>query len=236
MNPWIETAGSLLLALVGVILGRWFSRQPRGWWMAGHFIPLLLLLLIALPRYFSDLEFVPPMSWLISGRTKFALAGFISTLILTTPLSRLPDRRFRAWIVILMTLLVVYSSAWPFLAPAFNRAHLAGLTTRIDGNGVCEQSNDYTCGPASAVTALLRLGLPAEEGTIAIAAHTSSAIGTPPDLLRDALKRLYPTNGLICEYRHFKSIADLQNGGFTLAVIKFAPLVDHYVTVLEVTQ
>jgi hypothetical protein len=52
----------------------------------------------------------------------------------------------------------------PFLAPAFNRGYLAGLKTRIDADGVCRQSSEYTCGPAAAVTALRKLGLPAEEG------------------------------------------------------------------------
>jgi hypothetical protein len=33
-------------------------------------------------------------------------------------------------------------------------AELAALTTRLDADGVCRQSNHYTCGPAAAVTAL----------------------------------------------------------------------------------
>ena len=38
----------------------------------------------------------------------------------------------------------------------------------------------------------------------------------------------------MCEYRGFRNVAELKKAGLTLAVIKFALFVDHYVTVLEV--
>jgi ABC-type bacteriocin/lantibiotic exporter with double-glycine peptidase domain len=124
---------------------------------------------------------------------------------------------------------------WPFLAPAFNRNHLAALKTYIDADGVCHQSSDYTCGPAAAVTALRQMGLPAAESQIALSAHTSAAIGTPPDLLCAALHRLYRTNALVCEYRHFNSLSELKlAGGLTLAVVKFGFMVDHYVAVMAI--
>jgi ABC-type bacteriocin/lantibiotic exporter with double-glycine peptidase domain len=101
---------------------------------------------------------------------------------------------------------------------------------------VCRQNTSYTCGPAAAVTGLRALGFPAEEGELAILANTSMAIGTPPDLLCAALQKRYAPEGLDCRYRHFDSIATLKNEGLTLAIIKFAFLVDHYVAVLEVTD
>ncbi len=236
MNPWLETLGALLLAGLGALLGWWFSRLPKPWWTLGYFLPLALVMLIGSTRGYSALEFVPPMSWLVAGRTEFALGGFIGTMVLTTPLMRLPRRRDRLAVVLFMGLLVALCSVWPFLAPAFNRGYLASLRTKIDPDGVCRQSTEYNCGPAAAVTALRKLGLPAEEGPIAIAAHTSTAIGTPPDMLGEALRELYPTNGLVCEYRHFNSVSELRHGGLTLAVIKFGLLVDHYVAVLAVTD
>jgi len=110
------------------------------------------------------------------------------------------------------------------------------VKTNIDADGVCRQSNDYTCGPAAAVTALRKLGFSAEEGQIAILARTSSATGTPPDMLADALRQHYGGQGLVCEYRLFKDIAQLRSAGLTLAVIELAFMVDHYVLVLEVTD
>ena len=234
MSPLIETIAVSLLAVAGWLLGRWCSRLPKPWWLLGYFVPLALIVLVALPRLDRRLEFVPPMSWLISGRTLFAISGFVVTMILTTPLSRLPVPGQRRAVCLFMVLLVLSSSVWPFFAPVLNRRFQASLVTRLDLDGICRQSTDYNCGPAAAVTALRKLGLPAEEGEIAIAAHTSTAIGTPPDVLKAALQKRYGRHGLIVEYRHFNSIAELNNGGVTLAVVKFGLLVDHYVAVLEV--
>jgi len=86
------------------------------------------------------------------------------------------------------------------------------------------------------VTALRKLGLPAEEGEIAILSGTTSSTGTPPDFLAAALQKRYGRDGLIVEYRAFKDVSELRQAGLTLAVIKFSFLVDHYVTVLQVTD
>jgi len=235
MNPWLETGGVVILGTVGVALGRRFSRLPNPYWTLGYFVPLALIFLIGLAYRFRPLEFIAPFSWLMAGRTEFALTALTGTMVLTTPLSRLPLRRDRAAVTLLMVCVVLQVAAWPLLAPAFNRAKLAALITRIDSDGVCLQNTDYTCGPAAAVTALRRLGLPSEEGEIALLCGTSSAMGTPPDILCRKLQKRYGPAGLRCEYRSFRSVKDLrQPGGHTLALQKFAFLLDHYVTVLEV--
>lgn len=225
-----------MLALLGVLAGRAFSRLRKPYWALGYCMPLLLICLIGSTRRNSVLEFIPPMSWLVAGRIEFALSALITTMVFTTPLSRLPGTRQRVLVSIFMMVVVLATSVWPFLAPAFNRGYLVSLKTNIDEDGICRQSNDYTCGPAAAVTALRKLGLPAEEGKIALAAHTSTAIGTEPDLLCTALQTLYRTNAIACEYRHFKSISELKRDGITLAVIKFGFMVDHYVAVLNVSD
>jgi len=69
-------------------------------------------------------------------------------MVLTTPLSRLPLRRDRILVAVLMVALVGGTSVWPFLAPAFNQRELAALRTRLDADGVCLQGTGYTCGPA----------------------------------------------------------------------------------------
>jgi hypothetical protein len=234
MNPWLETSGVLVLGIAGVALGRWFSRQPKWYWTLGYFIPLTLIVLIGLAHRLRTLELSPPFSWLMTGRREFALTALIATMVLTTPLTRLRTRRDRAAIGLLMVLVCFQVAAWPFLAPAFNRDKLATLKTRIDSDGVCLQNTDYTCGPAAAVTALRRLGFPAEEGEIAILCGTTTAIGTPPDILCRALQHRYGPDGLTGEYRAFRSVNELEGTGYTLALMKFAFLLDHYVTVLNV--
>jgi predicted double-glycine peptidase len=236
MNPWVESLAVLLLAVGGVLLGAWFSRLTRPWWLLGYFIPLSLVILYAIATHRPALGFYPPISWMMLGRNKFAVIGFIGSMVLTTPLLKLPLFRDRLAVSVLMIGVVLLTSVWPFLAPAFNQQFLAGLTTKIDSDGVCLQSTDYTCGPASAVTALQKLGFKADEGEIALLAHTSSATGTPPDILAKALQNRYRSEGLKSEYRIFNDVSELKTCLPTLVVIKFSFMLDHYVTVLDVTD
>jgi hypothetical protein len=236
MNPWAETVVAVFVALAGVALGRWFSRLPKPYWTLGYFIPLALILLYVLALHIAELGFIPPVSWMMSGRRRFAIFGFITTLMLTTPLPKLHRKEQQVGVVLLQFVFVFTMGVWPYLAPALNRGYLAQLKTRIDAEGICRQSNDYNCGPAAAVTALRKLGLPAEEGEIAILTHTSRATGTEPDVLAQKLQAHYGKDGLIAEYRVFKSISELKAAGLTLAVVKFNFMVDHFVTVLEVTD
>jgi len=235
-RPWLEAGGVCLLTLSGGGLGWWFSKRPAPWWLAGYFLPLIAILIYATGMHVPALAGCPPFSWLVAGRTKFTIAGFLAALILITPLSRIRRRSARILIFSLLVLLAWHMSVWPFLAPAFNRHYLASLQTTIDPNGVCLQSNDYNCGPAAAVTALRRLGFTAEEGEIAILAHTSSAIGTPPDLLTTALRKRYGPEGLEADHRVFHNVKELHDAGLTLVIIKFSFMLDHYIAVLEVTQ
>jgi hypothetical protein len=182
------------------------------------------------------LEFSWPLRWLGAGRREFAILAFAGTMVLTTPLTRLPRRGQRLAVGVFMGLVVVRLSVLPFLAPAFYLKKLAALVTRVDSDGVCLQSTDYTCGPAAAVTALRRLGLPAEEGELAVRCRTNPFSGTAPDILCEVLQGHYGEQGLRCQYRPFTSIAELKQAGPTLAVMKLTWLVDHYVTVLEVTD
>lgn len=44
-----QTTGVILLAGFGIFLGRWISRQRSRVWLAGYAVPLLLVLIIAVP-------------------------------------------------------------------------------------------------------------------------------------------------------------------------------------------
>jgi predicted double-glycine peptidase len=235
VNAWQESFAVTLLALAGVGLGHWFSRLPRWYWTLGYFIPLLLLFLLWLPGQINVLFFAPPFSWLTAGRTEYAIAGVITTTILTTPLSRVTQPRLRGLVMAFMLVVSLFGSILPFAGPALIRGYLAGLKTNVDKDGVCLQSNDYNCGPAAAVTSLRRLGLPAEEGQLAIWAHTSSVAGTAPDVLAEAIADHYTAQGLRVEYRFLGKISELK-GVESLAVIRYGFMVDHYVAVLELDE
>jgi predicted double-glycine peptidase len=233
LTPWFESLVVVSIGLSAFLLGRWFSKLPKPYWLIGYAIPLGLIVLYCIAIFVPELTYVPPISCMMIGRSRFVSFNFVAAMMLSAPLTRLTQKRnrvvVRAFIAVLTAMSVV-----PFLAPAFNRSYLAGLKTRMDADGVCRQSNEYTCGPAAAVTALRKLGLAAEEGEIAILAHTSSLTGTEPDVLAKVIQDRYRTNGLVVEYRSFRSLDDLKDVGPIVAVMKFNALQDHCVTIFEV--
>lgn len=235
MNLWLAAAVAFLFSILGVFLGTLFSKLRTPYWAIGFLIALSLVLVYALAFHVPVLLFIPPFSWLLMGIKKFATLGFVATLVLTTPLSRVPQARNRKMILVLMGMVVFYFSIWPFLAAMMDRKELSRLKTKLDKDGICLQSTAYTCGPASAVTALQKLGLPAEEGQIGILSCTSDREGTPADMLAAGLEKEYGTHGLTVICRAFGSISELKQAGLTLAVIKYSLLEDHWVTVLDVT-
>ena len=233
LDPWIESLAVASIAVAAFLLGRWLSRLPAPYWLIGYLFPLALILLYCLATFEPRVALAPPVSWMATGRSRFVTFNFVTTMVLSAPLARLARKRNRVMVELLILVLSL-TSLLPFLAPALNQPYLAGLKTRLDPDGVCRQSNEYTCGPAAAVTALRKLGFPAEEGEIAILARTSSLTGTEPDTLAKALQKRYGADGLLVEYRAFKDLDDLKKAGLTVAVLQFNALQDHCVTILGV--
>ena len=229
---WIETLGVVLLALAGTGISKWLAK--KSYWILGFLIPFLFLAVIGTARYFSGLEFYPPVSWLMTGRREFAAIALITTMLLATPVSRGVSTRLKILVYIFLACIVTYFSVLPFLLPGIIKEDLLNLKTRFDSKGVCLQSNGYNCGPAAAVTALRHLGFTAEEGQLAVLAHTNPIAGTPPDSLCLAIQKHYAKEGLLCKNRKFKSISEMRGLEPVIAVVKYSFLVDHYVTVLAV--
>ncbi len=236
MNPWLETIAVSIVVVSGIVLGRVFSGFRRPYWLGGYVLSALLITILLIARCNSALYFGQPLWWFIAGRAKFVILALATTIGLTTSLSRLPSKLERFAICTLMAVVVVWFSILPFLFPALIKDHLSNIETELDLDGICFQTTNYTCGPAAAVTALRRLGLPAQEGEIAVLAHTSPVTGTLPKCLYSALQNRYGADGLICQYQRFNSIAQLKNAGITLAVVKNAFLLDHCVAILEVSD
>ena len=78
--------------------------------------------------------------------------------------------------------------------------------------------------------------MPAEEGELAVLAHTTFAAGTPADSLCAAITERYGKDGVRCAYREFDSVTELRGKEPVIALVKYGLLVDHYVTVLAVTE
>ena len=236
MNPWFETTGVVLVAVLGIFLGRIFSGFRRPYWTLGYFLPCILIAMLLLVRCNSALNFVWPFSWITTGRVRFFSLSLAVSMGLTVPLSRLPRKCEKLLVCIVMALFVTWFSVLPFLIPALIKDRLSNLKTRLDSNGVCLQTTDYTCGPAAAVTALGKLGFSAEEGEIAVLSYSSPVIGTLPAFLCSALQNRYGAEGLKCRYRRFDSLDQLRDAGVTLAMVKDAFLLDHCLTVLKVSN
>lgn len=200
----LEISVAVAIALSGVLPGWIFSRLRNPYWAIGYVIPLGLIFIFALANLWPSLSVAPPISWIVLGRNKYAFGGFISTFILTAPLSRLRQKPARVLLCAMMAVLVFGMCVWPLLPSMLDRAELLRLKTQIDANGICLQSNEYTCGAAAAVTALRKFGFPAEEGDIAVLARTSYFNGTEPDILAEQLQKRYGKDGLIAEYRVFQ--------------------------------
>jgi predicted double-glycine peptidase len=236
MNPWLETLGVVLIAVFGVVAGRIFSRFRKPYWVLGYILPSVLIAMLAMLRFKSNLYFVSPFSWIAAGRVRYVVLSLAVSMGLTVPLSRLPYKFEKLIVCVLMAGFVSWFSVLPFLMPALIKERLSNLQTKFDKNGICRQTTDYTCGPAAAVTALGKLGLRANEGELAVLSYSSPVTGTLPECLSSALQDRYSAEGLSCRYRRFDSIAQLKNAGITLALVREAFLMDHCLAVLEVTD
>ena len=234
MNPWLETFGVVLIIALSILAGRVFSGFRKPYWILGYFVPCIIIITLGMTRFYNELNFIRPFSWISTGRFRYVVLSLSVSIGLTVMVPRLPRKWERIVVCILMIVFVTWSSILPFLFPALIKDHLSNLTTRFDKNGICRQTTKYTCGPAAAVTALGKLGLSAKEGEIAILSYTSPVSGTLPAMLCSALQNRYSAEGLICKYQRFDSIDQLKNAGVTLAVVRDAFLVDHCIVVLEV--
>lgn len=204
--------------------------------MLGYFVPLLIVAVIILERHYFQIRYSVPFEWLAHGRREFVVLGAAATMLLTTPLSRVPSRSSRRAIIVFQVMFVLCGSVAVFLGPAMIRGQMATLKTNLDRDGVCLQSTGYTCAPASAVTVLRKLGFPADEGAIAIAARTGPFSGTQDDLLIEGLKGLYAKAELAFVLKSFTNITEMRAYLPLMAAIKYDFWTDHMVAVLEVTD
>jgi hypothetical protein len=234
MGGWFETAGVILIVVLGATAGRAFSRLKNPHWGWGYCVSLALIALVLAATYISSKTFVPVLIWISGGRMRFVIIGLAVAMGSTTLLGRLKNRIEKVVVFVLMTAVLIWGTVLPFFVPVLIRKDLRNLRTRINADNICVQTTNYTCGPAAAVTALRRIGLTAQEGEIAILSHTSPVVGTLPWCLYSAIQQRYAAQGIECQLRHFNSVGELRGQDVTLVVVRDAFLLDHCVAVLEV--
>lgn len=234
MNPWSETLVAAAGGIAGAFIGLRLAKSPKLWWL-GYTIPLAYILAIGAAARWPQTAALPLLAWSTMGRVRHLVAGFAIGLLFCSLIPKLGAQRQRVVVGLLTLLAVVQYSVWPCLASVLNRDFLRALPTHVDDDGVCRQSTDYTCGPAAAVTALRRLGITAGEGDIALRARTSTATGTPPDLLTQAINEAHSRHGVRATMAHWKDLSDLAKPGVHLVVVKYSLMLDHWVAIQEIT-
>lgn len=236
MILWLETLGILLIAITGIILGRWASYRSTSARIFAMGISFAVVGLILLSRLGGLWETVPLLCPIAASRLRFVLLSFAVTLGLTAPLTQLRSYASRFITCLVMSFFIAILISFPFLGPALIQSDLSNSQTRFDIDGVCRQSQPFTCGPAAAVTALNRFGIEASEGHLAMAAHTSPVIGTSPWDLYKTLESNYADTGIEYSFLHMRSIDQLPDDAVLLAVVRDAPASDHCVAVLGVNE
>ena len=98
------------------------------------------------------------------GRIYIWWPAFFAFVVLGIAASRTVARKPR---VAFITCAVIYGLITLYRLFAVHCMDLAPLEHKVGADGVCRQSTDWTCGPASAVTLLLHYRIPATEGEMA---------------------------------------------------------------------
>jgi len=232
MGLWLETVGILLIAVCGLAAGLWASKHSpvaRVTVMVSSFI---IIVVILLARQSILWELLPPLRPIAAGRLRFVLLVLAVTMGLTAPLSQLRSHISRFVTCLILSVFLAILITLPFMGPAMIQRNLSNMPTKLDIDGVCRQTQPFTCGPAAAVTALKHFGFNAAEGKLAVAARTSPVIGTSPWNLYQTLKDNYAGQGLRCSFGYLDSLEAVPQNSIVLAVVKDATLIDHCVTIL----
>lgn len=228
----LDLVGVFLVLSMGLALGYRSSRSQR-LWILGYAVPVGLLFLVGLLRHLPKYSLMPGLQWILSGRNEYFLLAVVVSVLFGNLIPRIPQLRLKILVAIFMSIAGLNYCVSPFVLPIILYRYHHRLQTVIDPTGVCIQQTRYTCGPAAAVTALKHLGVDAQEGLLAIHAYSSPISGTPEDWLCRAIQTLYGQHGIRCHTRSFDSIDPLGGLCPVIAVVEYAPLVDHYITILE---
>jgi predicted double-glycine peptidase len=233
MSLWVETIGILFMAVCGLATGAWASRRSPAARLTAMALAIGLVGIILLARYNTLWDLIPPLRPIAVGRLRFILMILAVTIGLTAPLNQLRSIVSRFATCVIMSVFLAVLITLPFLGPALVQENLSNSPTLLDVDGVCIQSQPFTCGPAAAVTALKYCGFQAAEGRLAVAARTSPVIGTSPWNLYRAVKSGYGDSGLRCSFRYLGSLDAIPGDSIALVIVKDAGLSDHCVTVLD---
>lgn len=228
----LETIGVLVLACLMAFAGWKITRREGKAWIVSFFLALPFVLFVILLNRIPILVYSTALAWVAQGRVEFMIMATCMPFIFGLLIPRLSNKRQRFVVGLFVVIGTGYFIIMPFLDPVIVYAQMKdGKALMIDD--VYIQSTNFTCGAASAVTALRQFGIEAVEAEMALAASTSRAWGTSEHMLAGAIERMYSKEGIHCEVRTFDEPTELIGLCPVIVIVKYRPLVDHYVTVLE---
>ena len=228
-----QSIGVIVLALIGAYLGFRLFQIKQDWSILGYGALFALPAIIALTVWVPQLQMFVPFKWVVANRTEFTIMALACPMLMTALIFHLNQKRKKVWVGMFTGIFIFQFSVLPFLVPAFTYARQSQHVTQLDWDGICMQSSSYNCGPAAAVTALRRIGVPAEESTLALAAYTNQIKGTPIDSLSAAVFKEY---GIVCKVTYAANLEDMIGKEPFVAQLKFTQSSDHYVTVLKIDE
>jgi predicted double-glycine peptidase len=220
MSPWQETVLAVAISLACFCCAIFYKRLSTAWMVCG-------VAGVAAAWIFTD--------FLSRQENGYLLAAAVP--MFTAPLFRFPLSAIVRIGLGTAALVVTTWAGWlEFLSPALCRAELSRVKTWMTADGVCLQQTPYTCGPASAVTILRRLGVNAEEGEIALLSRSSRHAGTDPDELTTAIRQRFVQDGIHADAKNLRTFEELCQSVPALTVVRWGPTLDHWVAVLEITD
>lgn len=229
----LETTAVVLLAVLFAGIGIFISRKKSRAWLFSFLGAFPFILFVILMNRTPVLFYQLGLSRLTEGRNEYVIMAVTMPFIFGLLIPRLTVRRQRIAIGLFAALCIAYFSLPPFLDPVLLYHQMANNETQIEDD-VCLQSTGYTCGAASAVTALKCFGIDADERRLAYASHTSRIWGTTQYMLADAIEQQFADQGIHCQVRTFETIDDMQACCPVIMIIHYKAMLDHFVTVLAV--
>jgi predicted double-glycine peptidase len=222
-----------LIAFPLLAFGGWFAGRRlalhRRWWVlvvAGFALFAVVIAGHRVPR----LSVIPPMSWTISPAMNPFLMTAAIALVFGILLPKLAPGRARPAARIVLVAMTIYYGLLPPALVLASRLYLERIPTRFDLNRVCRQSTSYTCGPAAAVTCLMKIGIDARESDLAVRAQSTPSFGTDAPRLAAAVNDRFPE--IRCVYGYFDSLDAIPLPA--VADCMLPRIGGHYVALLEV--
>ncbi len=163
----------VIMLVIGVVIAQRYADTPS--WVLALVLSLCCLPAVVYAGYYLHLVDEPVLLYRLRALNgSELLAGLIGLPMgwLAARLSRSQVRAVRLSTLglAIAPMLVVIPYAKPLTTPL----NTENISDRWK-DGICLQSTPSTCGPGSAATLLHALGLPGDEATLALEAHTSAS-------------------------------------------------------------